>query len=193
MKFLASKTFKVLRLFALLLLVLVIVVLLLPQHIDTTLKTGGLIAVKAPSFLVSAAGGTCVISIKLKSGIMAQVDLVQGLLHTPLIVIPSTDENIFYCIYDHDTDFQLLKFDLNHTFHPLAKDEAMSSSILNSSCEVYRVKKVDTNDWVAAAEVLQEMSPDEYNRQVIGGLRLGLFRIHTDRTVVLNSLRNFGE
>jgi len=193
MTFLASKTFKVLRLFAVLLFVLVIAVLLLPQHIDTTLKSGASIAVYAPSFLASAAGGTCVISIKLKSGIMAQTDLVQGVLHTPLIVIPSTDGNIFYCIYDHDTDFQLLKFDLNHTFHPLAKDETMTSSILNSSCEVVRVKSGDTNDWVAAAEILQEMSPNEYNRQVIGGLRLGLFRFHTDRTVVLNSLHNYGE
>lgn len=188
-----STTFKVLKLIAVLFILFVVAVLVLPQHIDTTLKSGDSIDIKAPSFLASAVGGTCVINIKLKSGVVGQMSLVQGLLHTPLIVIPSTNENIFYCIYDHDTDFQLLKFDLAHTFQPPAKDEVMSSSILGSSCEVYRVKRTDTNDWAAAAEILQTMSPSEYNRQVIGGLRFGFFQIHTARTVVLSSMRNYGE
>jgi hypothetical protein len=189
----SSKNIKILRLFAALLILILAMVLLFPQRINTTFKSGDSITIEAPSFLASAAGSTCIISINLKSGMMARITLVQSWFHTPLIVIPSTNGNIFYCIYDHDTDFQLLKFDLEHTFQPPAKDQVMSSSILGSSCEVDRVKRIDTNDWIAVTKALQQMSPDEYDRQVIGGLRFGLFRIHTDQIVVVNSMRNYGD
>jgi hypothetical protein len=121
-----------------------------PQHIKTILGSGGSIKIHAASIL-QPFSATCAIHLESKSGMSAETDLVQGWLDGPLIVVPSPDENIFYCVYDHDTDFQLLRIDLKAPFVPPARNTSLGDAILSSTCAVHRVKPGETNDWNAAA------------------------------------------
>src|SRR5450756_40449 len=111
----------------------VFLALVMPLRTDTQLANGDLIQVRSPSALESFNVATCSIYIKTKSGTDARIKLSQSWYDLPFMVIPSTNPGVFYCLYDYDTDFQLLKIDTNRKFSQPPKNKVMSANILDSS------------------------------------------------------------
>lgn len=166
--------------------------LVMPLRIDRLLSSGDLIEVTSPSVLESFSVTTCSIQIKSKSGTGAKLELLQSWYDLPFMVIPSTNKNLFYCVYDHDTDFQLLKIDVSSNFSRPPRNAVMSANIVNSTCEVYRVKPSETGEWTNAARIIQAMSPYQFRHQAIGGLRLGFCRIPTSQKYIVDCMFNCG-
>ena len=176
----------------LIILLYVAAVLLFPHRINCVYANGDSVSIWEPSFLGAVASGTCIVQISSESGKCATVRLREGCFDLPLVVVPSANKDVFYCIYDHDVDFLIVKIDLGRGFSPPPKDGPLSENILPSSCAVARVRNFDTNNWVPAVAALEAMPPDQFNRQVIGGLRLGFCHLHTAQQVAVDELRNYG-
>lgn len=173
-------------------LLCILVIATIHRKINVVFENGGSVKMIAASILGSRSGSTCRIEIDSKSGKHARLDLFQDWSGGPTMVIPTTNENVFLCIYDYDVDFQLLRIDLSKKYRPLAASVFLKANVLHSDCEVTRVLKTDTNDWSIAVATIQRMPVRQYRRGV-NGLELGIFSLHTTQKTLLKILRNFGD
>jgi hypothetical protein len=178
-------------LIAVVFLLCILVIVTIHRKIDVKFKNGGSVKMRAAAILGSRSGSTCRVEIDSKSGKHAGLDLFQDWANMPLMVIPTTNEDVFLCIYDYDVDFQLLRLDLSKKYQPLKASVFIRANVSRSDCEVTRVLKTDADDWSNAVDTIQQMSAHQYRRGA-NGLELGIFSLHTTQKTLLNSLRNFG-
>lgn len=165
----------------------------MPLRVKTQVASGDLIEIKSPSALQSFNSAKCSIEIKSKSGASARIELLQSWYDLPFLVVALTNHGIFYCIYDHDTDWQLLKIDVNRAFDRPAMNQVMSANILASTCKIERLRPSEKRDWTNVAAMVQMLPSKQYRHQVIGGLRIGCFRIPTPQMNVVGSMLKYGE
>ena len=160
--------------------------------VKVNFTNGGLLQAELCSLFRTIQGGTCTIHLKSRSGKWGRIELLQGAFNAPVMVIPSNNENTFYCVYDYDVDFQLIKFDLSKPFK-LATDRIVLDAIVKrSTCEVARVRKADAGDWLTACKYLDALSSSEYKARVFG-VRIGFFSIHTAQRLLIKSMHNRGD
>ena len=158
------KTLKILGLLGIAFFLFIVLVLTVHRKVDVAFPNGGSVKMRAASILESIGGSKCEIEIKSRSDKAAQLTLRQDWFDGPLMVIETTNKNVFLCVYDHDVDFQLLRIDLDQKFVVPPPQVVMSSSILTSTCKIERVPKGDVADWAEAAAAIQQMSAGRYRR-----------------------------
>ena len=179
-------------LIAVVFLLCILAIVTIHRKIDVKFKNGGTAKIRAASILASVFGSKCTIEIKSISGKHAEIALLQAWFDGPFMVIATTNENIFLCIYDHDVDFQLLRIDLSQKFQPLKANDFCKGIVIASDCKIARVLKADTDDWAIAVATIQQMPAGQY-RRAVSGLELGFCSLHTTQKTLLDSLRNFGD
>ena len=163
----------------------------IPRSVTTKFPGGAWARMHSGSLIKD--NSTCEIEISTKGAKSSTVVLGQDWFDVPMLIIPSTNESVFYCVYDYDIDFQLLKFDLSQPFHALPSNNPMSAAVISATCGVERVRKVDGEDWRLVGTALQQMPSHEYKRQVLRGLDLIFFRVTTGQKFLSDSiLHNFG-
>ena len=96
------------------------------------------------------------------------VALSQGPYDAPSLIIRSPESNAFYCVYDFDVDWQLIKIHLKKPYKPLPKDNPLCEIVLQSDCEIERITRGGVSDWNSAAETVARMSPSEFRKQSLG-------------------------
>jgi hypothetical protein len=159
---------------------------IIPRTVITRFKDGAWVKMHSESL-------TCLVEIKTKRGKGSTLILAQDWCDGPMLMIPSTNEDVFYCVYDYDVDFQLLRINLNQPFHALPSNGPMSTVVIRSGCGVNRVLKTDNAAWQYVGGVLEEMPPREYKRAVLEGLDLVVYRLTTDQKFLADSiLHKFG-
>ena len=118
--------------------------------------------------------------------------LLQDLFDTPLMVLPTTNENIFICIYDFDVNVRLLRIDLSRKFVAPKAGDFPAGIILTSTCAVEATGKTDASEWEHAAVTVQKMPAREFNNGIVG-LDLFLCRLHTSQKRLIDILKNWGD
>jgi hypothetical protein len=124
---------------------------------------------------------------------MGSLDMSQDFFDSPIIVIPSPNDDVFLCIYYYDVDTQLFKIDLSKGSKALPNGSILSAIILASNCKVERVLKDDTNDWALAANALEQMSGGQFKRVSIPSLDLVVFHKYYSQKLLAASMHNFGD
>ena len=160
--------------------------------IEMTFKAGGSAEIEPSSLLASVRGANCRITLRTKLGKSATIGLLQTLIDAPLILIPSSNEDVFFCVYDYDVDFELLRIDLTQPFRPVGVGDPLRAIVLASTCRVERVLKAETNDWAFASAALKEMPAAQYTHDQITGLKFGFFRIGTSQKLLFESIHTCG-
>jgi len=155
-----------------------------------SLKSGGSIKIISSSFRARLHGAQCAATISSKSGKVAELDFLQSYFCSPIIFFPSSDENVFFCLYDNDVDVQLIKINIGRSPLPGPADQVLKTIVLKSTCEIERVHKAETNDWNFASQVLQRMPASEYRRNVEV---FGSFGFYTSQKTLLKSVQNNGD
>jgi hypothetical protein len=170
---------------------LVVVVLLasIPRTIRVPLKDGGEVSFPQPSLIGKFFSSSSTITFRPKQGKINSMDLEEDVFEGPAMVLSSTNTNVFFCIYDHDTDWLMIKIDLSQEFQPLSPQNPMHSHVLRSTCKIERVRRVDTNDWYFAAAALEKMPSKQFKDQS-AGLDLLVYRLRNNQKDLAASMRN---
>jgi len=140
-------------------------------------NNGGFVRLKPASFLGSVFGAKCTLTYKKGQNDEAHIDLLQTFWKWPVIVIPSTNCNVFLCIYDNDVDVQLLRIDPSHPFKTLPSSRPLSRIVLASSCEI---DEASGDDLDFAINSLKIMPTDVFKRHSIPNLNFGIFGVYGD-------------
>jgi len=161
------------------------------KRIKVRLANGDVIEVTPASLYESLHRASCEIEIRTSSKGVAKIVLYQDFWDSPIIVIPTTNANVFFCVFDYDVDTQLLRIDLNEPFDAGAKSSFIKGNVLFSTCKIERVSTHDNAAWEAACVTLQGMPDVEYKREATG-LDLLLFYTQIDRQSLMAVLKNRG-
>jgi hypothetical protein len=162
------------------------------KTIDIPLIGGGSIRLTQPSVLELVFKSTSTMAFNSGPGKEDIVILRRDYFDSPVIVIPSTKSNLFFCVYDNDVDWQLIRVDVSGQFRPLPRTNPLCDVVQFATCKIERVLKTDTNDWNLVAIALEKMSETEYKDQSLG-LNLFGYRVRADRKKLAASMRNFGD
>jgi hypothetical protein len=182
-----------------LLLVMVAVVLVgfvsistMHRKITVAPKKGGLITIRAASLFGVIRGSRCTLAITSRTGRTGTVDLSQDYFDSPITVVPSTNDDVFFCVYDYDVDIQLLKLDLRELPQASPRSTVLGAIILATTCKIERVQKGDSNDWDQAASTLEKMPVEEFRNESVSRLDLIVLRAYRNKSSISASMRNFG-
>jgi hypothetical protein len=175
-----------------LVILVALTVVFFPRSITMPMKGGYVVRiVPAPYYRIVThivTSTKCVIYFDSSSSPSNTVELAEAYFNSPILVVQSTNVNTFWCIYDNDVDWQLLRINPTHPFRPIPKHNPIQSLVLRSTCEVERVVKADTNDWEFVAATLESMSSSQY---VAASIHLPF--IVTSQKDLVTSLRHFGD
>src|SRR5579863_4819995 len=130
---------------------------------------------------------TSTIRMTPKNGRTEIIDLGVDWFDSPIMVLQSTNANTYFCVYDDDIDWQLLRIAPGQPYVPPPPKSAASGIILNSTCRIEAVAKSDSNQWHEVAAALNAMSPGEYNRK-----SFRLFRLRPPKEYLEATMRNLG-
>jgi hypothetical protein len=162
------------------------------RNIYFTLQSGSSVSVMSAPIRKLFSVSKCTIIINSGSAGSGRVDLLQSFSESPVIVIPSTVSNVFFCVYDNDVDWQLLKIDLGQPFTTLPPENPMRSKVLYSTCRIERVRKAETNDWNAVAAALDKMPAEQFRNQSVS-FNFVVYRAHYSQKQIVASMRNSGD
>jgi hypothetical protein len=185
------KTIRKLICYGLGILAVALLLLSIPRTIRVPLKDGGSVSFNQPSLIMSIFGSTSTVKICPKTGPTNYVDLEQDWFDGPCMVLPSTNTNVFFCIYDHDVDWQLIRIDVSQPFQTIPAGP-VSGHVFHSTCKIERVLKQDTNDWNFVAATLEKMPSKQYKDQSVG-INLLVYRLRTSQSYLAASMRDFGD
>jgi hypothetical protein len=173
---------------------LAVVILMASTHrsVLIPLKGGGSVTMTQPSVFEGLFDSKTTIKFDPNTGEPGNVELLHSFFCSPVIVIPSTNANVFLCVYDDDVDWQLIRIDLSQKFQGVPRESPLHSIVLHSTCKIERVMKSDsdTNDWNMAAATLAKMPANQFRNQSMN-LNFGVYRLPYDQKQLVASLRTF--
>lgn len=165
------------------------------RRIDMTFKSGMHVRITTASFAGETCGDSrCSLTFDSKKGKVGHVDLLQTFWECPIIVVPSTNENIFYLLYDNDVDTQLLMVDTSKPFQPPPHRSLLSRIVVDSPWYVARVPwgmgKWDDSDWGFVSSALVHMPVKQFRRQSVPNLDFIFFCVYSDQQGLAASMHN---
>jgi len=178
--------------FAVAVLSYVILVVCTPRAISVSLQDGGSVHWIQPSLLTKCcSSSTCVITFSLGAGGTKSVNLIQNSFQGPVMVLPSSNPNIIFCIYDDDNHYELIRIDISQQFQTLDPRSALYDFVKYSAYKIEAVVPRETNDWNFVASVLDRMPASKFKDQSIG-LNLLIYRLRNSQKGLSTSMRKFG-
>jgi len=159
------------------------------RTIRVPLADGGYVSFPQCSLIGTFFSSNCIITFSPKQGKIDSVDLVQDYFDGPVMVMPSTNTNVFFCIYDGDVDWLVIKIDVSQEFHQIPRESPIHNLVRGSTCKIQRVRRVDTNDWDFVADALEKMPSKQFKDQS-AGLDLLVYRLRNSQKDLAASLRN---
>jgi hypothetical protein len=163
----------------------------IPRTIRVPLKDGGSIIFTQHCLIPAMIfGATSEVRIYPKTGPTNYVDLEEDWFHGPCMVLPSTNTNIFFCIYDHDVDWQLIRIDASQPFQTIPGGP-LTGHVLRSTCKIERVLRQDTNDWNFVSTTLEKMPSKQYEDQS-AKVTLLYYRTRYSQENLVADMRDFG-
>jgi hypothetical protein len=169
---------------------LAIAVLLASIHrtIRVPMKDGGQVSFVQPSLIGKFFCSNCTITFSPREGKTNSVELAEDEFHGPAMVLASTNTNVFYCIYDHDTDWLLIRIDLSRKFEPLPPKSPLKGGLRRAACKVERVRSYESNDWYFVANALDKMPSKQFKDQSVG-LDLLVYRLRNSKGFFAKEIR----
>lgn len=165
--------------------------LFLPHTTKTTLPYGRSIEIHSPSFLASLSDSAASrVEVETISGRKFYVDL----LNSPLIVIPSTNHNVFFCICMQDPYYVVVRMNIGQPFQKIPQQSPIEAEVVASNCRIDRVLERQSEDWAFITSQVEKMSARQYRRQCAAAISLfGLPLLHQPRKWLTASMRNHGD
>jgi len=166
----------------------------IPRHFSIILDDNWKVQVTKPSFFKAVGRSVCTLEFLANDGKAKRIVFAESSFHQPIIILPSTESNVFYCVYDFDIDWQLIKISPNEPFQSL--NPVLKGVIKNSDCRIERIAGTTANlaDWKFAADELDRMSQLQFRRRYLG-LEIPLIPINefTLKSPLAGALRRYGD
>lgn len=167
----------------------VLVALLSPHRTKTSLPNGGSIEIHSPSFLGSLSDSTSRIEIKTISNQTFFLEL----LNNPMIVIPSTNDNVLFCICMQDPYYVVVRMDISQPFRKIPRESPIEGTVVGSNCRIDRVLERQSEDWAFIASQVEKMPAHQYKRQCATAISLFGISLHQPQKWLTASMRNHGD
>ena len=178
---------------ALVLFVIALLAASLKTNVRTVDTDTARFKVSSASLLASIKGSKCTIEYSNTNGQSASIDLAQTFLEFPILLLPITNGDFFFCVYYNDIDIQLIRFNPRLPFSALPHDNPIRSDVIASTCDVERVPKGSTNDWAFVASALKAMSHKQFEGQSIPILDLVVYRKFFKQSELVTCISNYGD
>jgi len=121
--------------------------------------------------------------VEMKSGRKGNVSLWQDVFDGPIYVLPGTNTNAFFCLYDFDTCYCLFRIDSGLPFQPVPTNSRLYRILFTSDCYI---REATYFEWHEVMDELQKTSSSDFSRQ---RMRLDL-RVRETPQSILNRLRS---
>lgn len=165
--------------------------LLVPHNTRARLPNGGTLKIHTGSFLASLLESASRIEIQPVSGRTVHVELLNS---SPLVVIPSTNHNIFFCVCYQDPYLVLIRININEPFQKIPRESPIRDTVAGANCKIERVLYRQAEDWTLVASQLKNMPSSMYKRQSAPGLSwFGFPVLYNSQRVLAASMRNRGD
>ena len=152
----------------------------IPRTIRVPLKDGGQVSFVQPSLIGKFFCSNCTITFSPREGKTNSVKLAQDYFDGPMMVLASTNTNVFFCIYDYDVDLLIIRIDLSQEFVPLRPKSPLQYVLLGSTCKIERVRSYESNDLYFVADALEKMPSRQFKDQSVG-LNLLVYRLRNSK------------
>jgi len=160
----------------------------IPRTIRVPMKDGGQVSFVQPSLIGKFFCSNCTIKFSPREGKTNSVELAQDTFDGPMMVVASTNTNVFICIYDFDVDLLLIRIDLSRKFEPLPPKSPLQGSLLGATCKIERVRSYESNDLYFVADALEKMPSKQFKDQSVG-LNLLVYRLRNSQGFIAKTIR----
>lgn len=150
--------------------------------VETSLPTGSIVRIKSAPFVMSFFDSQCEISYGQKSKNGGKILLLDSRPEGPIILIPSTNNKVFFCLYEFDVELRLLKIEPETVFRMFPTNSTLSEVVIESP---WQISDGDASDWHEAIQYLKHLSPNEFSQQSLSGINLLFFKICTGREALI--------
>ncbi len=171
---------------------LTLAVVLTGLSVTTRIPLGNktFVRVRTPSFWKALSGAPCALDYRSALGrgeSVGTITLWRDLVNMPTLLIADGNDGSFFCLYQFDMDWRLLRIDPRRRFVSFPSDNW--SCLSNEVCSTpWEIKEADLSEWQRSLATVVRMSSSEFKRQripiyTLAGLRLGDSR-NTVQTVM---------
>jgi hypothetical protein len=159
------------------------------HYVTLSVRGWGVIHSTSSSLLRYIPRDKCILKFVSNEGVINQVTFHQDFFRSPILIIPSTRTNTFFCVYDNDVNWQLIRIDLGQQFRPLPQESPLRNRVLQSTCAIDRVSKQDFGTWTFVAETLENSNASNYGEWIT----CPGFPLRGNRKKLVASIRNCGD
>jgi len=175
-------------------IILLVLMGFVSRKVDLGKINGYFVSVSPASIWGSAVGpGKCRLTFHQANGEPRVVDLVQGIDVKPILVIPAINGRTFFCLYDSDTDVQILRIDPTKPSRPV---HSSAWSPLNAvSLSTCLVEESNFDDRQQVLGYIAAMSSGAFRQQVVPRFDLGFVRFGLaleTKTNLFNRIKSHG-
>ena len=156
------------------------------RTVDTPLADGGRLRVSAPRLCSSVLGTTCEISYQSKGGSPQKITLYAGYVDWTVAAIPSTNINVFYCLYNYDGPLVLLRIDLRKKWTVQKEAQNLVSCLVEVS--PFEAQEANVDDWQEALEYIEKLPANTYKDRVVPEMDFGIVRRYTDQKTLYGKI-----
>src|SRR5665213_2862809 len=122
-------------------LTVILLLCVIHKNIEIPLIGGGSIRLTQPSVVELFFKSTSTMTFNSGPAKTDTVILRRDYFDSPVIVIPSTKSNLYFCVYDNDVDWQLIRVDVSGQFRPLPRTSPLCDVVQFATCKIERALK----------------------------------------------------
>lgn len=142
----------------------IVAAVLIPRQSNLPIGRSGYALVKPATFLRSVFNeASTKIRIISNSGQAGEVVLWQDPFDGPSMVIPAVETNVFFCLYDFDTQYLLVRIDLARPFEAIDAQDILNRVLFSATC---RVSNASSGDWNQAVAYLKAVTARDFRQQI---------------------------
>lgn len=142
--------------------VLLVLAISLPRTKEVKLANGARVHVRAASLLRSLQEeANCEIEYEATPGKRGTIVLWQDFFDGVIFLLPSTNGNVLWCVYDYDVDLRLFKIDTSKPFTPPPVQDPINYILF--SC-TWDIQLCGGTDWGEVLAYLRSVSVADYKR-----------------------------
>ena len=159
---------------------------LVRRDVDVLFHKGNFAHIRVPSLFTQFLGSDCEITYGQRDVGKGTVVLRHTLFESPIIVAPANDPKVFLCLYEFDVDLRLLKIDVKGPLRTFPQGSPLQTIV---SASPWKVEEGNVDDWRSILTMLEETSLDDFRRQSLPTLDLGMVRIYARPEALVQRIR----
>ena len=165
---------------------IMVLVTLVRRDVDVLFHNGNSAHIRVPSLFTQFLGSDCEITYSQRDIGKGTVVLRHTLFESPIIVASANDPKVFLCLYEFDVDLRLVKIDTKGPLRPFPQGSPLQTIV---GASPWKVEEGNVDDWKSILTMLEETSLDNFRRQSVPTLDLGMVRLYARPEALVQRIR----